>query len=173
MEAILGNAARAMALARDVYVAEMIASGAALGSDPIEITTPAAAKQAVDEALKELWNNGVTQKDDVTIYLNPAVYLLFQEYVTSIKTSNDEAIASGILGKYCGAKVKMSNVFFTDSDGSQALIVKTARSVAFVSGIDEVEAYRPEGLFSDAVKGLNTFGGKVIHPNEVYIIRVL
>ena len=51
-------------------------------------------------------------------------------------------------------------------------MIRTKKAVAFASGIDETEAYRPEQLFSDAIKGLNTFGAKVVRPKEFYSILV-
>ncbi len=172
MEALLEESTRAMAEERDKYIAQLVAENAYNVSDPITVTTAEEAKAAVDSAIKFLWSNGVSQKDEVTIYLNPKVYLLFHEYMNALKTSNDEALATGVLGSYCGAKVKMSNNFFVDDEDCENLFVKTSKAVAFASGIDEVEAYRPEGLFSDAVKGLNTFGGKVVRQNELYVLRV-
>ena len=174
MEAFIDEASKAMAECRDSYIAEIIAKGA--DEDMVSEYTLAdmdktEVKAAIDKGIQKLWENGVSQKDDITIYLNPAMYLLFQEYITETKTDNDEAIASGILGNYAGAKVKMSNNFYNE-EGTEYLFIKTKKAVAFASGIDETEAYRPEGLFSDAVKGLNTYGGKVIRPREMYVIKV-
>lgn len=174
MEAFIDEASKAMAECRDSYIAEIIAKGA--DEDMVSEYTFAdmdktEVKAAIDKGIQKLWENGVSQKDDITIYLNPAMYLLFQEYITETKTDNDEAIASGILGNYAGAKVKMSNNFYNE-EGTEYLFIKTKKAVAFASGIDETEAYRPEGLFSDAVKGLNTYGGKVIRPREMYVIKV-
>ncbi len=172
MPALMEESTRAMAEERDKFIAKIAATEAA--SDMITdatINSAKTAKTAIDAAIQKLWENGVSQKDDVTIYLNPAVYLLFQEYITETKTDNDKAIASGILGNYSGAKVKMSNNFYNDGTNTY-LFVKTSKALAFCGGINSVEAYRPEGLFSDAVKGLNTFGGKVIRPKELCVIKV-
>lgn len=174
MEAFIDEASKAMAECRDSYIAEIIAKGA--DEDMVSEYTLAdmdktAVKAAIDKGIQKLWENGVSQKDDITIYLNPAMYLLFQEYITETKTDNNEAIETGILGNYAGAKVKMSNNFYNE-EGTEYLFIKTKKAVAFASGIDETEAYRPEGLFSDAVKGLNTYGGKVIRPREMYVIKV-
>ena len=70
-----------------------------------------------------------------------------------------------------GFKVRLTNNLHVDSTGKTYIILKTSRALAFASGIDSVEAYRPHGYFSDAVKGLNTFGGKVIRPNEICAIK--
>ncbi len=176
MEAFIEEASKAMAECRDSYIAEIIAKGADEDMISEEYSLAGmdktAVKAAIDKGIQKLWENGVSQKDDITVYLNPAMYLLFQEYITETKTDNDKAIETGILGNYAGAKVKMSNNFYKGEDGAECLFIKTKKAVAFASGIDETEAYRPEGLFSDAIKGLNTYGGKVIRPRELYIIKV-
>ena len=170
MPALMEESTRAMAEQRDTYIAKLCALNPGAASASTAITSKASAKSAIDKAITALWDNGVSQKDDVTIYLNPNAYMWFQEYITETKTKNDAAIASGILGRYAGAKIKMSNNFYSDGT-DKYLIVKTSKAVAFCGGIDEVEAYRPEELFSDAVKGLNTYGGKVVRPKELYVIK--
>lgn len=171
MEALMQEATRAMAEERDTYIATLAKSaGKNMTSASTAITSSATAKTAIDTALQTLWGNGVSQKDDVTIYLSPAAYLNFKDYLVTTKTDNDSTVASGVLGKYCGAKIKMSNNFYNDGTDDY-LIVKTSKAVAFASGIDSVEAYRPAELFSDAVKGLNTFGGKIVRPKELYVIK--
>jgi hypothetical protein len=50
-------------------------------------------------------------------------------------------------------------------------MIRTNRAIAFAQQIDKVEAFRPETLFSDAVKGLSVFGAKVVRPNELYVIK--
>ena len=42
---------------------------------------------------------------------------------------------------------------------------------AHAGQINETEAYRPEGLFKDAVKGLDTYGAKVVRPKELYVVK--
>ena len=169
MSALLEESTRAMAEQRDIYIASLVKeAGQCVSVD--SITTPENAKDAIDEALTLLWKNGVSQKDDVTVYLNPVTYMLFQDYVTQLKTNNDATLANGLLGCYAGAKIKMSNNFYKDGN-KEYMFVKTSKAIAFCGGIDEVEAYRPEGLFCDAVKGLNTFGGKIIRPKELVVIK--
>lgn len=170
MSALMEESTRAMAETRDTYIAQLAALGAGTSSGSTEIKTAAGAKTAIDAGLVKLWDEGLSQKDDITIYLNPLVYMYFQEYITETKTANDAAIASGILGNYAGAKIKMSNNFYNDGT-DDFLFIKSSKAIAFCGGINEVEAYRPEGLFSDAVKGLNTYGGKVVRPKELYVIK--
>lgn len=168
MSALMTESTRAMAEERDKYIASL-APQAGGKSAAAAITTSDAAKKAVDAAFVYLWDNGVSTKDQVDIYVTPWFYNLFKDRLVELKTDNDELIRKGILGLYNGAQVKMSNNLYNDGTNDH-LIIKTRKAIAFASGIDEVEAYRPEELFSDAVKGLNTFGGKVVRPKEMYDI---
>lgn len=169
-EAYMDETTRAMAEVRDSYIANL-ATGHAYTSASLAITDKDTAKDAVDGALLNLMNNGVKAgRDKVTIYLTPAFYFAFKDYIVETKTKNDSALASGELGRYMGANIKITNN--AAKDGSDDLIiVKTSKAIAFASQINNVEAYRPQDLFKDAVKGLNTFGGKVVRPKEMYVIK--
>ncbi|MBQ8670863.1 MAG: hypothetical protein IJ508_06455, partial [Oscillospiraceae bacterium] len=162
---------RALAEERDKYIAQMCALDAGATSASLAITDKASVKNAVDEALVKLMSEGVSlSSDNVTIFLSPKAFLLFADYVMDTRTQNDEALQTGVLGRYMGCNVKMSNNFYNDGTDDY-LIVKTDKAVAFASGLDQMEAYRPQNLFSDAVRGLNTFGGRVVRPKELYIIK--
>jgi hypothetical protein len=166
MAALMEESTRAMAEERDKFIAQTIAANGDATAVTQAITSKATAKTAVDKALTALWNEGVPQGGKITIYLNPEAYMYLADYIVEAKTDNDKLVASGVLGKYMGANVKMSNNF-----ADNTLFVMTDKAVAFKGCIESVEAYRPEGLFSDAVKGLNTFGCKVVRPKELVLIK--
>jgi len=170
MEALSEETTRAMAELEDAHIAEVCALGAGVYSSSAAITTAAAAKAAVDKAFVALWNNGVTAKDKVTLYLTPWFYSLFQDKLVELKTDNDNLIAKGVLGLYNSANVKMSNNLYNDGTDDY-MIIKTSKAVAHCNGIDGLEAYRPEKSFMDAIKGLNTYGTKVVRPKELYVIK--
>ena len=170
MPALMTESTRAMAEARDSYIAQLCALNAGTTATSAKIDTKALTKSAIDTGLVKLYENGVSQKDKVIIYLSPKLYTLMHDYIIETKTDNDGQLASGLSPMYSGANIKMSNNFYNDSTDDY-LIIKTTKAVAFASGIESVEAYRPEGLFSDAVKGLNTYGGKVVRPKELYVIK--
>ena len=166
MPALMEEATRAMAEQRDKFIAATIAANVDCASVTKAITSAATAKAAVNEALTKLWDAGVPQNGNVPIYLNPNAYMWMAVFIVDTKSKNDSLVANGVLGKYMGAKVKMSNNF---SDNT--MFVMTDKAVAFKGCIESVEAYRPQGLFSDAVKGLNTYGCKVVRPKELVLIK--
>jgi hypothetical protein len=51
------------------------------------------------------------------------------------------------------------------------LIVKTRKGLAAANNLEEVEAFRPQSTFSDAVKGLHTYGAKAVRPKEIVCIK--
>ena len=80
------------------------------------------------------------------------------------------AAAKGVVGMYDCARVILSNNLYNDGTDDY-MMVRTNKAIAFASAIDETEAYRPEKYFSDAVKGLNVYGGKLVRPKELVVIR--
>ncbi|WP_415321402.1 P22 coat protein - protein 5 domain protein [Clostridium perfringens] len=63
-----------------------------------------------------------------------------------------------------GFKIMMSNnVPF--SAGNYSIMAGTDMAISFAGQVTEVEAYRPEKSFSDAMKGLYVFGAKVTQPD--------
>lgn len=169
MKALMEESTRAMAEERDTYIASLVKDAGTISAST-SINSKTSAKAAIDLGLVALRNAGVSHKDDVTIYLNPSVYQHMNDYIVEAKTQNDALMAKGILGMYAGARIRMSNNFYNDGSDDY-LFIKTSKAIAFCGGIDSVEAYRPEGYFSDAVKGLNTYGGKVVRPKEIYVVR--
>ena len=170
MPALSEETTRGLAEAEDTFLAKVLALGAGFTSNSTSITTADAAKKAIDKLFVKLWDNGVSTKDKVTIYLTPWFYDLFSDRLVELKTDNDGLIAKGVLGLYKSARVKMSNNIYNDGTDDY-IIVKTSKAAAYCNGIDKLEAYRPEKRFSDAIKGLNTYGGKVVRPKELAVLK--
>ncbi len=166
MSALSREATRALAEVEDSFCAEQIAKNAKHKFNDNSITTEAQAKELIDSMFVKLWNEGVSDKDKITIYLTPWFYNLFKNQIISLKTNNDSAISTGLIGSYNNSNVKMTNNIYNDGTYDH-IIVKTSKGYAFANSINEVEAYRPEKQFSDAVKGLDCFGGKAVRPEQI------
>ncbi len=169
MPVVLEEAGRKMAAARDSFVASL-AKDADQISVSTKVSTAEQAKKLVDQALLALRENDVDVADNVTITVSPFFYQLFRDALTELKTNNDELIAKGVVGMYDCARVILSNNLYNDGTDDY-MMVRTNKAIAFASAIDETEAYRPEKYFSDAVKGLNVYGGKLVRPKELYVIK--
>ena len=90
-------------------------------------------------------------------------------------TDNGDSLESGLLGKIAGCKIYVSNNI-AYSVGSNAKIhkcfVRTKRAIAFADQLSEINAYRPESRFADAVKGLHLYGAKIVYPQELVLLNV-
>ena len=158
-----------MARVRDSFVASL-AKDAPNASASTQVNSAANAKKAVDAALLKLRENDVDLEDEVVITVSPFFYQLFRDALTELKTNNDELIRRGVVGMYDNCAVKLSNNLYSDGT-DEYMMVRTKNAIAFASGIDEIEAYRSEEFFADAIKGLNVYGGKIVRPKELYVIK--
>jgi hypothetical protein len=81
----------------------------------------------------------------------------------------------GVVGKYANALVTIENLLpkgqATSANDTVYNILRTEHAIAFVEQINKVEPYRPEDSFEDALKGLYTFGAKVVRPDEIVVIK--
>lgn len=169
MPALLEESAAALAKERDIFIASQALNAGKI-TESTAITSADEAKAALDEAFVWLWGNGVNVGDEAVINVTPWFYNLFKDKLTAIYTDNMELIKRGIVGMYNGAMVKISNNLHNDGTDDY-LMVRTKKAIAFAGQINETEAYRPEQLFKDAVKGLDTYGARVVRPNELYVIK--
>lgn len=170
MEALQTETTRALAEQEDIFCATQMAKNAGYKTASKAISDAETAKKEVDALFVKLWNNGVSTKDDVTMYLTPWFYMLFQNKLIELKTNNDDLIAKGVLGLYNNAKIKMTNNAYNDGTDDY-IILKTSKAFAYCNGIDKLKAYEPEKGFAEAIKGLNTYGGKMVRPKECAVLR--
>lgn len=91
------------------------------------------------------------------------------------KTSNDELWANGFIKRVLNWDLYLSNnvSHATVATGDHAKIIGGIKneSLTFASVISQIEAYRPEKRFEDAIKGLYVFGGKVARPDKTICIH--
>ncbi len=171
MEANLTNAAREFAVIRDKFVGSLAADAEGI-VDAGAVTSAKAAKQAIDAAILKLRENDVPTNMEVVVELPWFMYNIFKDNLVELKSNNDKLLEKGIISMYDGCLVRPSNNLHVDEDGNYYCMVRTHDAIAFASGIDKVEAYRPESSFEDAVKGLNTFGAKIVRPKELSVFTV-
>lgn len=95
-------------------------------SDSTSVTTADAAKTAVDAAFVWLWEHDVKIGDDVVITVTPWFYSLFKDKLTTVATDNMEILRKGLVGTYNGARVKISNLLYSDGTDDY-LMVRTKR----------------------------------------------
>ena len=161
------KAVHKLAVERDSYVASLIKS--APNATVCEGLTQDEVKEAVDAAIVALRERDFDE--DGVIEITPAVYNVFKNCLITLSTNNPEYIKKGIVGMYDGFKVIMSNNMAKDSTYAYCDI-RGEKAIAFAGQINKVEALRHQGLFKDIVRGLDTFGAKVIDEARIQVIKI-
>ena len=179
------KAMRKLALKREKFIGALVAGKAQATADEkagnstykegathiITATnkTRAAIKTALDEAIVTLRERNFD--DSGVIEVDPRDYKLFSDELIGLKTNNDELIKRGVVGIYDDYEVKSTNNVYKDSDYVYC-IVRSKEAIAFAGQINEVEAGRMEKRFSDYIRGLDTFGAKIIAQDELVCVKI-
>ena len=156
-----------LAVARDSFVANLI-KGATHATVATNLTQDAV-KAAIDTGIVALRERNFAEEG--VIEISPAVYNVFKNCLITLSTDNPEYIKKGIVGMYDGFKVIMSNNMAKDSSHVYCDI-RGKKAIAFAGQINEVEAMRSEKYFKDLVRGLDTFGAKVIDEARIQAVKV-
>ena len=167
------KAVHGLAVARDTYVAGLI-KGVTSNVTTATNLTREAVKTAIDAAIVALRERNFDEEG--VIEITPAVYNLFKNELITLSTNNPEYIKRGIVGMYDGFEVMMSNNMAKDTSGSSTKYaycdVRGKKAIAFAGQINEVEALRAEKRFKDIIRGLDTFGAKVIDVARIQVVKV-
>ena len=161
------KAVHGLAVARDTYVAKLI-KGATNVTTATNLTQDAV-KQAIDNAIVALRERNFDEEG--VIEITPAVYNVFKNCLITLSTNNPEYIKKGIVGVYDDFNVVMSNNMVKDSSHAYC-DVRGKKAIAFAGQINEVEALRAEKRFKDIIRGLATFGAKVIDEKRIQVVKV-
>ena len=161
------KAVHGLAVARDTYVANLIKG--ATNATTATALTEEAVKEAIDNAIVALRERNFDEEG--VIEITPAVYNVFKNNLITLSTNNPEYIKKGIVGVYDDFNVVMSNNMAKDSTNAYCC-VRGKKAIAFAGQINEVEALRAEKRFKDIIRGLDTFGAKVIDEARIQVIKV-
>lgn len=161
------KAVHGLAVKRDSYVATLI-KGATNVTTATALTAEAI-KTAIDNGIVALRERNFDE--DGVIEITPAVYNLFKNHLITLSTDNPDYIKNGKVGVYDGFDVIMSNNMAKDSTYAYCDI-RGKKAIAFAGQINEVEAMRSEAHFADLVRGLDTFGAKVIDNARIQVIKI-
>ena len=161
------KAVHGLAVARDSYVASLI-KGATNVTTATNLTQDAV-KQAIDDAIVALRERDFDEEG--VIEISPAVYNVFKNCLITLSTNNPEYIKKGIVGVYDDFNVVMSNNMAKDTSHVYC-DVRGKKAIAFAGQINEVEALRHPFRFKDIIRGLDTFGSKVIDEARIQVVKV-
>lgn len=192
MDNAMSRAAYKFSDVTDQYVAGVMAAGVAganvIGTNAAPITAPIASpgatgayEQLVDLSTKlnesnvprdgrfavvPPWYEGVLRKDD--------------RFINNDAASRDvgQPLLNGSIGRAAGFEILVSNnvptVAAPTGAGNQVprnqVLAGHSMAATFAEQINEVEAYRPERRFGDAVKGLHLYGAAVIETTALALL---
>ena len=94
-----------------------------------------------------------------------------KDELIELKTGNDELIQRGIVGQYDGFDVKSTNNLYRD-EGFVYCMVRSRNAIAFVGQVNQMEAGTMEKRFSDYIRGLDTYGAKIIAQDELVCVKI-
>ncbi len=129
--------------------------------------------QWIAKARQLLLVNGVTDASDIVLEVSPAVASLILQAKLNIATDNTDIMNNGYIGKLLGFDIYASHNVVVDEDNVSKCFVRTRRAIAFAEQLNEVEAYRPESRFADAIKGLHLYGAKLVYPKEFFVFEFI
>ena len=162
MDAAVRNAAAALANTADQYIFSLC------GKAGDSIASSASVENILSliiDARTKLLENNVCDPGDIVIEVSPAVGALILKNKINV-ANTDTALETGCIGTVAGCKVFISNNIVV-SGNTHKCLARSKRAIAFAEQLSEMDAYRPEKRFADAVKGLHLYGAEVIYPSEM------
>ena len=126
------------------------------------------------KARERLYNGNVYDDTEVVLEVSPKIASIIFKNKLDLSSSNGELLETGCIGSIMGFKVFVSNGVAVDPIASDQNVhhcfLRTKRAIAFAEQLSEIEAYRPEQRFADAVKGLHLYGAKIVYPEELVVL---
>ncbi len=168
MDAALHNAAQALANEADKYVYSLYNQAAIIDEYDVDASN---IYNCILNSRTQLIKNGVSG-DDLILEVSPEIseLLLLSSLLKS--SDNTDAYEKGYIGMIAGCRVFVSNNIYLSYDEDHDCnyhhcLMRSNRAIAFAEQISEIEAYRPELRFADAMKGLHLYGAKVVYSKEL------
>jgi len=181
MDEAMREAAYALRNAADQFIAShYVDAEQTIGSDtsPVEPTKTDAYEYLVDLSVKldeadvpeqgrfvivPPWFEGLMLKDD--------------RFVKTGSLPAEDRLVNGVIGRAAGFLVlKSNNVPKVNADAGAGvqenykIIAGHPMAWSFAEQVNQVEAYRPEKRFADAVKGLHLYGARVVRPEALAVL---
>ena len=155
----------------DLYVAGLYTGAAAANQiTTTAITTAALAAKGLINLKVKLDNANVPNQGRYVI-VPPWYHGLLLEpgsgFVSVADSGTSEALRNGNVGRAFGFDIFVSNNVTVVTGDDYLVSAGYTGAITFASQINKVESYRPESAFSDALKGLNLFGAKLVRPSGI------
>lgn len=90
-------------------------------------------------------------------------------FIDVSKFGSNEPISNGVVGKFLGFYITLTNALPTDVH----LVAGHKIATTFADQIVKTETYRSEKFFADVVRGLHVYGSKVMRPEHIAVGKVI
>ncbi|MCY7919551.1 P22 phage major capsid protein family protein [Bacillus atrophaeus] len=178
MDAAMQEAAYALKNTADSFIASHYVEAANTIGDDAKVVSPTkndAYEYLVDLSVK-LDESDVTEQGRWVV-LPPwyeGLLLKDDRFVKAGNMSSEERLLNGVVGQAAGFTVLKSNntPVSTPEGGTEnhKIIAGHSSAWSYADQATQVEAYRPEKRFADAVKGLHLYGAKVTRPEALAVL---
>ncbi len=99
------------------------------------------------------WFHGLLLKDD--------------RFIRTGTRKGDATLANGEVGEAAGFSILKSNNVPNTSGTKYKIIAGHSIATSYVEQVVDLQTYKPEKRFGDAVKGLHVYGAKVVRPTNL------
>lgn len=158
----------------DQYIASFytsIQSANQLGAITVNsATTPTDAYDKVLVPLKVKLDKANVSTRGRAVVVTPELHgclLRDNRFVRVNEAGTSEGLREGLVGRASGFDISLSNNAPNTSGSEFAIIAGNDRAITFAEQINQVEAFRPQSSFSDAIKALVLYGGKNVRPDSL------
>ncbi len=90
-----------------------------------------------------------------------------ERFIKAGTRRSDAALANGEVGEAAGFSILKSNNVPNTSGAKYRIMAGHAIATAYVEQVVDLQTYKPEKRFGDAVKGLHVYGAKVVRPTAL------
>ena len=163
---------------QDQFLANLMTTNAGNVITAGDVATPDAAYKVI-LALKVKLDKAKIPTTGRFVIVSPEFYALILQDARFTDASkyadNGSTIRNGEVGRVLGFQVLSSlnlpqGTAGTAPEVSNFVVAGHAMATTLAEQINKVEAYRPQGSFSDAIKGLHLYGAKVVRPEALAVM---
>ncbi|HEY2642306.1 MAG TPA: hypothetical protein VGI56_01015 [Galbitalea sp.] len=133
-------------------------------------TTPTDAYDKVLVPLKIKLDKANVATQGRSVVVTPELHgclLRDSRFVKVNEAGTSEGLREGLVGRATGFDIMLSNNTPNTTGQEFAIIGGNNRAITMAEQLNQVEAYRPQSSFSDAVKGLVLYGAKNVRPDSL------
>jgi N4-gp56 family major capsid protein len=173
LPAALSEAAYGLADTADQFLAGLytgVQSANALGTIAVTTAAPLDAYDKVLVPLKVKLDEANVPLQNRWCVIPPWLHgrlLRDDRFIRADASGEASAAINGRVGRAAGMDIRVSNNTPFPGGDDNIVIAGYRGAISFAGQINSVEAYRPQTGFSDAIKGLQLYGGKLMRPDGI------